>query len=95
MRTLFVTVAEVRYTINNAEDQRRLLLDAMVALVEGRINVAQANALANLSGEVHKSIRQQFDMLCYASDNFTIGPGNQVMLVEEGDTATAEEGKDS
>ena len=70
-----------RLTISSATEHRRLLLDSMVALVEGRMNVQQANALAGLSGEVHKSIRQEWDMLCYAADNFELGSGNQLKLL--------------
>lgn len=69
-----------KVTIKAPEDQRKLLLDAMVALVEGRMNVAQANALAALSCEVHKSIRQQFDILVYAAEHFKLGEGNQLVL---------------
>lgn len=73
-----------RHTITNASEHRRLLLDAMIGLVEGKLNVSQANALTGLSTEVHKSIRLEFDILTYAAGNFRIGPGNKVELIGDG-----------
>lgn len=67
-----------RITIRSAEDHRALLLDAMLAVCDGRMSVPQANALVGLSAEVHKSIRQQWDMLIYAADNLVLGPGGRV-----------------
>ncbi len=57
----------------------------MVRLVEGDANVSQANALVGLSSEVHKSIRQEFDMLQYASDRLVIVEGNKVIFLGPGD----------
>lgn len=68
-------------TIRSAGDHRRLLLDAMVAVTEGRMNVGQANAISSLSAEVHKSIKLEWDMICYAAETFVIGPGNQITLL--------------
>lgn len=75
-------VVDVRTTIRSASEHRRLLLDAMVALVEGRMNVPQANALATLSGEVHKSLKLEFDILCYGAENLRLGPNNQLLVIE-------------
>ena len=48
---------------------RAVLLHGIVAVIEGRINVSQANAIVGLSSEVHKSIRQEWDMSVYMSEN--------------------------
>lgn len=70
--------------ITNPHEHRALLLSAMEAVCEGRINVSQANALVGLSGEVHKSIRQEWDMRVYAAENLTIQQGNVVKMLEVG-----------
>lgn len=66
--------------IRNAAEHRRLLLDAMVATCAGTMNVAQANALVGLSAEVHKSIRQEWDMLVYAAEHLRMGPGGRLEI---------------
>jgi hypothetical protein len=55
----------------------------MVALVEQRMSIGQANALVGLSAEVHKSIRAEFDVVCYAAENFWLGEGNQLKFIED------------
>ncbi len=77
-----VETVDLTHTIKSADEHRRLMLDAMVALVEGRMNIGQANALSSLSAEVHKSLKLEFDMVSYAAENLMIGEGNQVMLLE-------------
>lgn len=67
--------------ITTPEEHRAILLAAMEALCEGRINVAQANALAGLSAEVHKNIRQEWDMRCYASENLTLDHGEVIKMI--------------
>lgn len=71
--------------ITTPQEHRALLLSAMEAVCEGRINVSQANALVGLSGEVHKSIRQEWDMRVYAAENLTITQGKVVKMLEVGD----------
>ena len=68
--------------ITNPNEHRALLLSAMEAVCEGRINVSQANALVGLSGEVHKSIRQEWDMRVYAAENLTIDQGRVIKMLE-------------
>jgi hypothetical protein len=75
---------DVRHSITSASEHRRLILDAMVALATGKLNVQQANALASLSAEVHKSIKMEFEMVCYAAENFALGSGNEVLLLGKG-----------
>lgn len=57
-------------------------MEAIEAIVEGRMNVSQANAIVGLSGEVHKSIRQEWDMRVYASENITISGGRLIKMLE-------------
>lgn len=68
--------------ITSPAEHRALLLAAMEALCEGRLNVAQANALVGLSGEVHKSIRQEWDMRVYAAENLSLEAGKVVKMLE-------------
>lgn len=68
--------------IVNAADLRGCLLAAMEGVLEGRITVSQANAVAQLSGEVHKSIRQEWDMRVYANENLTLDAGQVIRLLE-------------
>jgi len=67
--------------IQTPEDHRALLLAAMQALCEGRLNVSQANALVGLSGEVHKNLRQEWDMRVYAAENLTLEHGQVVKML--------------
>lgn len=64
------------------QDHRALLIASMEAVCEGRMNVSQANAIVGLSGEVHKSIRQEWDMRVYAAENLTIEQGRIVKMLE-------------
>lgn len=66
--------------IAKPEELRRFLLDSMVKLVEGKITVSMANAVIGLSGEVHKSVRQEWEMHCYAADNIAIAPGKVIAI---------------
>lgn len=71
--------------VSSSEEHRALLLASMEALCEGRMNVSQANAVASLSSEVHKSIRQEWDMRCYAAENLTLHNSKVVKMLESGD----------
>jgi len=68
--------------INNPAEHRAFLLSAMEAVVEGRINVGQANAIVGISSEFHKSIRQEFEIRAYAAENVQIHNGNVVKMLE-------------
>lgn len=67
--------------ITTPAEHRALLLAAMEALVEGRLNVAQANSLAGLSAEVHKNLRQEWDMRVYAAENLNLIDAEVVKLI--------------
>ena len=67
--------------IVTASDLRGALLGTIEALLEGRINVAQANAAAALSAEVHKSIRQDWDMRLYANEHLQLEAGRVVEVI--------------
>lgn len=70
--------------ITSPSEHRALLLASIEAVCEGRMNVAQANAVTGLSGEVHKSIRQEWDMRVYASENLTLEHAKVVKMLEIG-----------
>ena len=67
--------------IVTAADLRGALLAAIEGVLEGRVNVAQANAVVGLSGELHKSIRQEWDMRCYANEHLSLDAGQVVKLI--------------
>jgi hypothetical protein len=68
--------------IVNAQDLRGALLATIEGVLEGRVNVAQANAVAAISTELHKSIRQEWDMRVYANENLSLSHGEVVKLLE-------------
>lgn len=65
----------------NASDLRGALLATIEGVLEGRVNVSQANAVVGLSGELHKSIRQEWDMRVYANENLNIAAGEVVKVI--------------
>lgn len=70
--------------IVNANDLRGALLASIQGVLEGKVNVAQANAISALSTELHKSIRQEWDMRVYANENLSISSGEVIKLLEVG-----------
>jgi len=70
--------------IGTASDLRGVLLATIEGVIEGRVTVAQANAVAQLSGELHKSIRQEWDMRIYAHEHLAIDKGKIVNLLAGG-----------
>lgn len=70
--------------ITTANELRAILLGSIEAVLEGRINVAQANSVIGLSTEVHKSLKQEWEMRCYAADNFRMSDGNVIKLLDGG-----------
>ena len=66
-----------------AADLRGALLTTIQGVLEGKINVAQANAVASLSEEVHKSIRQEWDMRVYANENLTLKSARVIALLDD------------
>ena len=65
-----------------AADLRGVLLATIEGVLEGRVNVAQANAVIGASGELHKSIRQEWDMRVYANENLSLDAGRVIDLLE-------------
>lgn len=68
--------------ITNASELRAVLLGAMEAVIEGSMNVSQANALVGISSEVHKSIRQEWDMRVYAAENIAVQKAQVLKVLE-------------
>jgi len=68
--------------IVNAQDLRGALLATIEGVLEGRVNISQANAVASLSTELHKSIKQEWDMRIYANENLTLENGQVIKLLE-------------
>lgn len=67
--------------IVTARDLRGALLASIEAVLEGRLNVAQANAVVGMSAEVHKSLRQEWDMAIYATENISLNKGELVRIL--------------
>lgn len=65
----------------NANDLRGALLASIEAVLEGRLSVPQANAVVGLSSELHKSIRQEWDMRVYANENLNLEAGYVIKLI--------------
>lgn len=76
--------------ITTACDLRGSLLATIEGVLEGRVNVAQANAVVGLSGELHKSIRQEWEMRCYANENLNLSNGEVILLLTGNDDADQE-----
>ena len=74
-----------RIHVTTAAEHRALLLRSMELLMSGQINVPQANALSSLSSEVHKSIKSEWDMRCYAAEHLSFAPGKVIELIGDGD----------
>lgn len=55
--------------ITNPNELRSVLLHCIEGVMEGRINVPQANAIADLSAEIHKSIKLEWDIRIYSSES--------------------------
>ncbi len=68
--------------ITTPAEHRALLLATMEAVMEGRASVPQANAIAGLSQQVHQSIRQEWDMRCYAAENLCLMEGEVIKMLE-------------
>jgi len=71
--------------IGTSSDLRAVLLASIEGVLEGRVNVGQANAVIGLSAELHKSIRQEWDMRVYASENLTLQNGKLLKLLDNED----------
>jgi len=67
--------------IGTSSDLISVLLSSIEGVLEGRVNVGQANAIVGLSAELHKSIRQEWDMRVYASENITLHNGKLLKLL--------------
>ena len=75
-------------TIKSPDEWRGMLMSAAVAVLDGRVNIAQANSVIGLSTEVHKSLRQEWDMRRYVSESITINHGRLIRLEEPDDIGT-------
>jgi hypothetical protein len=67
---------ELRVQITSPAELRAVVFETMIGVLEGRVSVPQANSVAALSAEAHKSIRQQWDMQCYTDENIFIENGS-------------------
>ena len=68
--------------ITTPQELRATLLASIEKVIQGQMTVHQANAVANLSSELHKSIKQDFELRIYAAKNMTIESGDLKKLLE-------------
>lgn len=68
--------------IVTAADLRGVLLAAIEGVLAGRVNVPQANSVVGLSGEIHKSLRQEWDMCVFANDKLSLDKGRIIKIIE-------------
>jgi len=66
-------------------DLRAVLLASIEAVLEGRLSVPMANAVVGLAEQVHSSIRQQWDMSVYASENMAYAQAQVIKLIGSGE----------
>jgi hypothetical protein len=71
--------------IGTSSDLRAVLLASIEGVLEGRVNISQANAIVGLSSELHKSIRQEWDMRVYASENLMLHDGKLLRILDNGE----------
>lgn len=69
--------------ITSPKELRATLLSSIESVIEGKMTVQQANAVVGLSAELHKSIKQEWDMRCYSAENLTIDNGMIMKLIGE------------
>lgn len=67
--------------ISSPSDLRGVLLLTIEGVLAGQVSVPQANSVSSLAEQVHSSIRQEWDMRCYAAENFALKNGEVVRLL--------------
>ena len=81
-------------TIRNPAELRSLLAQSIVALLEGRIDIGRANAIVGLSSEMHKSMKQEWDMRCYVAESLHLEGANIKRIASSVDEDDEEEEPD-
>lgn len=67
--------------ITTPSDLRGVLVLTIEGLLEGRVDVHRANAIARLTEQIHSSIDKEWDMRVYAANNFGLKAGEVVKLI--------------
>lgn len=77
--------------ITTANDLRGALLGSIEKLLNNEINIGQANAIVGLSAELHKSIKQEWEMRKEANEIYAMDKSEVIaLLVGEKDGVHAE-----
>lgn len=71
-----------RLRITTPAELRGVLILGLEGLLEGRIDVHRANAMARIAEQIHSSIDKEWEMRCYAAQNFAMKAGEVVKLIE-------------
>lgn len=69
--------------LKTPSEVRGLLLATAVGVIEGRVTVAQANSVVGLSCEVHKSLKQEWDMRNEYAEAIQVEHGVVSTLIED------------
>lgn len=67
--------------ITNPSELRSVLLQTMEGVIEGKVGTSQANTVVGISQEIHKSLKQEWEMRCYAAENLVIQNGRIVHVM--------------
>ena len=65
------------------DELRSILIAAGRSVIEGKITVQQANALASLSAEVHKSLKMEYVGQILAKEKLGIDQGKIISLMDK------------
>ena len=68
--------------ITSPSEHRAILLMTMEGILEGKVSVPMANAIASVSSEVHRSLRQEWDMRVYAAENLSLDKGRVTKMLD-------------
>lgn len=74
---------------------RAVLLQSIEKVMCGKMSVPQANAVASLSAEVHKSVRQEYDMTMYALQQLGMRDGTNILELDAEDENSKRDDNDA
>lgn len=90
-----VAVTLRKAIIDNPERHRAALLLTIERVLDGTLDANRANAIANLSGEIHKSVRHQLDDISTFIEPIGIERGGKLCLIKHDNAVDAEEVDDA
>jgi hypothetical protein len=67
--------------IKTANDLRLAIMQTIEGVIDGKVSVTHAKAVAELSEQVHKSLQQEWDMRVYAHEHFSLDKAGAIVLL--------------